>query len=104
VADYVGRSDSGRRKAIITQYIVNAVDKCEILTLQDNYIEITAGDNSEIIARAAAVKVSFSSDVPLGFLAFLPIFLLDHVFSLLYTLPMKKQLLIKDLGVTKNVN
>lgn len=37
-------------------YKVNEVDKIEILTLQDNYIEITAGDNSEIISRAAAVR------------------------------------------------
>ncbi|MBI4763305.1 MAG: MBL fold metallo-hydrolase [Deltaproteobacteria bacterium] len=40
----------------MAQYTVNEVDKVEILTLQDNYIEITAGDNSEIIHRAAAVK------------------------------------------------
>jgi 7,8-dihydropterin-6-yl-methyl-4-(beta-D-ribofuranosyl)aminobenzene 5'-phosphate synthase len=37
-------------------YPLTAVDQCEILTLQDNYIEITAGDNSDIIHRAAAVK------------------------------------------------
>jgi 7,8-dihydropterin-6-yl-methyl-4-(beta-D-ribofuranosyl)aminobenzene 5'-phosphate synthase len=35
---------------------VNEVDKIEILTLQDNYIEITARDSNEIITRAAAVK------------------------------------------------
>ena len=40
----------------MAQYPLNEIDKCEILTLQDNYIEITAGDNSEIIKRAAAVK------------------------------------------------
>jgi 7,8-dihydropterin-6-yl-methyl-4-(beta-D-ribofuranosyl)aminobenzene 5'-phosphate synthase len=40
----------------MTPYAVKEVDKCEILTLQDNYIEITAGDNSDIIHRAAAVK------------------------------------------------
>ncbi len=40
----------------MAQYPLKAVDKCEILTLQDNYIEITAGDNSEIIKRAAVVK------------------------------------------------
>ncbi|MEA3470699.1 MAG: MBL fold metallo-hydrolase [Thermodesulfobacteriota bacterium] len=31
---------------------LNEVDKVEILTLQDNYIDITAMDNSEIITRA----------------------------------------------------
>jgi 7,8-dihydropterin-6-yl-methyl-4-(beta-D-ribofuranosyl)aminobenzene 5'-phosphate synthase len=40
----------------MTPYAVKEIDKCEILTLQDNYIEITAGDNNEIIHRAAAVK------------------------------------------------
>jgi 7,8-dihydropterin-6-yl-methyl-4-(beta-D-ribofuranosyl)aminobenzene 5'-phosphate synthase len=40
----------------MTQYAVKEVDKCETLTLQDNYIEITAGDNSDIIHRASAVK------------------------------------------------
>jgi 7,8-dihydropterin-6-yl-methyl-4-(beta-D-ribofuranosyl)aminobenzene 5'-phosphate synthase len=36
-------------------YTVNAVDKVEILTLQDNYIDITAMDNSEIILRARSI-------------------------------------------------
>ena len=31
---------------------LNEVDKVEILTLQDNYIDITAMDNNEIITRA----------------------------------------------------
>jgi len=31
---------------------INAADRIEILTLQDNYIEITAMDNSEVISRA----------------------------------------------------
>lgn len=32
---------------------LNEVDRVEILTLQDNYIDITASDNSAIISRAA---------------------------------------------------
>jgi 7,8-dihydropterin-6-yl-methyl-4-(beta-D-ribofuranosyl)aminobenzene 5'-phosphate synthase len=40
----------------MAQFPLNPIDKCEIQTLQDNYIEITAGDNSEIISRATAVK------------------------------------------------
>ena len=32
---------------------LNEVDRVEILTLQDNYIDITAGDNSEVILRAS---------------------------------------------------
>jgi len=35
---------------------VNEVDRIEILTLQDNYIDITAGDNSEIVLRAMPVR------------------------------------------------
>ena len=35
---------------------INEVDKIEILTLQDNYIDITALDNSEIVTRAMPVK------------------------------------------------
>lgn len=33
----------------------NALDRVEILTLQDNYIDITAMDNSEVIQRARSV-------------------------------------------------
>jgi 7,8-dihydropterin-6-yl-methyl-4-(beta-D-ribofuranosyl)aminobenzene 5'-phosphate synthase len=40
----------------MAQYTLNAVDKVEILTLQDNYIEMTARDGSEIISRAAPLK------------------------------------------------
>ncbi|HQQ88578.1 MAG TPA: hypothetical protein PLA72_11315, partial [Smithellaceae bacterium] len=32
------------------------VDKVEVLTLQDNYIEMTAMDNSAVISRAAPLK------------------------------------------------
>jgi 7,8-dihydropterin-6-yl-methyl-4-(beta-D-ribofuranosyl)aminobenzene 5'-phosphate synthase len=35
---------------------INEVDRIEILTLQDNYIDITAGDNSEIVLRAMPVR------------------------------------------------
>jgi 7,8-dihydropterin-6-yl-methyl-4-(beta-D-ribofuranosyl)aminobenzene 5'-phosphate synthase len=35
---------------------LNAVDKVEILTLQDNYIEMTAMDNSAVITRAMPLK------------------------------------------------
>jgi len=40
----------------MTSYKLNAVDKIEILTLQDNYIEMTATDGSDIISRAAPLK------------------------------------------------
>ena len=35
---------------------LKAVDKVEILTLQDNYIEMTAMDNNTIVTRAAPLK------------------------------------------------
>jgi len=35
---------------------LNAVDKVEILTLQDNYIEMTAMDNNAVITRAMPLK------------------------------------------------
>ena len=35
---------------------LKAVDKIEILTLQDNYIEMTAMDNNAVIARAVPLK------------------------------------------------
>jgi len=40
----------------MAQTKLTAVDKIEILTLQDNYIEMTAMDNSAIISRAAPLK------------------------------------------------
>ena len=38
------------------QYKLKPVDKVEIWTLQDNYIEITAMDNSAVVTRATALK------------------------------------------------
>jgi len=35
---------------------LNEVDKVEILTLQDNYIDIAAMDNTDIVHRAMPVK------------------------------------------------
>jgi 7,8-dihydropterin-6-yl-methyl-4-(beta-D-ribofuranosyl)aminobenzene 5'-phosphate synthase len=35
---------------------VKGIDKVEILTLQDNYIDLTAMDNNEIIRRASPLK------------------------------------------------
>jgi 7,8-dihydropterin-6-yl-methyl-4-(beta-D-ribofuranosyl)aminobenzene 5'-phosphate synthase len=35
---------------------IREVDKIEMLTLQDNYVDLTAGDNSEIIQRAVPLK------------------------------------------------
>ncbi|RLC30707.1 MAG: MBL fold metallo-hydrolase [Deltaproteobacteria bacterium] len=35
---------------------INEVDKVEILTLQDNYIDLTSGDSTDIVLRAMPVK------------------------------------------------
>ncbi|MRR16205.1 MAG: MBL fold metallo-hydrolase [Deltaproteobacteria bacterium] len=35
---------------------LNAVDKVEIITLQDNYIEMTAMDNTAVVTRAMSIK------------------------------------------------
>lgn len=45
-----------RREGMSQSINLNAVDRVEILTLQDNYIEITATDNSQIIRRAIGVS------------------------------------------------
>ena len=37
---------------------INEVDKVEILTLQDNYIDLISRDNTEIVQRARLVKGS----------------------------------------------
>jgi 7,8-dihydropterin-6-yl-methyl-4-(beta-D-ribofuranosyl)aminobenzene 5'-phosphate synthase len=38
------------------QNLINKIDKVEILTLQDNYIDLTATDNSAIIKRALPLR------------------------------------------------
>ena len=35
---------------------INAVERIEILTLQDNYIDITVRDDNDVVTRAAAIK------------------------------------------------
>ncbi|MDP2855185.1 MAG: MBL fold metallo-hydrolase [Smithellaceae bacterium] len=41
---------------MMAKITLKAVDKVEILTLQDNYIEMTAMDNNAIVTRAAPLK------------------------------------------------
>jgi len=40
----------------MNRFRINEVDKIEILTLADNYLDLLSGDNSPIIARAVPVK------------------------------------------------
>ena len=47
--------DNGRREEITDggcQINTIAVDKVKILTLQDNYIDITSQDNSDVVIRS----------------------------------------------------
>lgn len=40
----------------MAQFKLNQVDKLEIWTLEDNYVDLLSGDNSAIVARAMPVK------------------------------------------------
>ncbi len=40
----------------MAQFKLNQVDKVEIWTLEDNYVDLVSGDNSAIVARAIPVK------------------------------------------------
>ena len=40
----------------MAQINLNVVDKVEILTLQDNYIDLTAMDNNDIVTRAMPLQ------------------------------------------------
>lgn len=45
-----------KEDAMQTPILINEIEKVEILTLQDNYIDLTAMDNSAIIQRALPLK------------------------------------------------
>jgi 7,8-dihydropterin-6-yl-methyl-4-(beta-D-ribofuranosyl)aminobenzene 5'-phosphate synthase len=40
----------------MAQFKLNQIDKVEILTLEDNYLDLVSGDNSDIITRAMPLK------------------------------------------------
>lgn len=54
---------------------INEVDKVEVLTLQDNYIDLLSGDNTEVVKRAMPVKGAEIKNSILG----------EHGFSALVT-------------------
>jgi len=74
--------------------ILNAVDKVEILTLQDNYIEMTAMDGSAVISRAVPLK---AGEIRASILA-------EHGFSALVktTINGKAHTLLFDFGFSEN--
>ncbi len=73
---------------------LNAVDKVEILTLQDNYIDITAMDSNAIVTRANPLK---EGEIRVSVLA-------EHGFSALVrpTLGNKTHTLLFDFGFSEN--
>jgi 7,8-dihydropterin-6-yl-methyl-4-(beta-D-ribofuranosyl)aminobenzene 5'-phosphate synthase len=52
----VATDKNGEGKHIMAQFKLNQVDKLEIWTLEDNYIDVASLDNSAILARAIPVK------------------------------------------------
>ncbi len=76
------------------QIPLRSVDKVEILTLQDNYIEMTAMDNSAIITRAAPLK---EGEIRASILA-------EHGFSALIktTADSKTHTLLFDFGFSED--
>lgn len=77
------------------RFKINEVDKVEILTLADNYIDLASGDNSDIVSRAVPVK-----DMQL-----VTSILADHGFSALVkcTTKDKKRTMIFDFGFSMDV-
>lgn len=73
---------------------LNAVDKVEILTLQDNYIEITAMDSNTVVTRANPLK---EGEIRASVLA-------EHGFSALVktALGNKTHTLLLDFGFSEN--
>lgn len=73
---------------------LKAVDKVEILTLQDNYIEMTAMDNNAVITRAAPLK---EGEIRASILA-------EHGFSALVkvTAEGKTRAMLFDFGFSEN--
>jgi len=83
-----------RRKEMMVSTKLNAVDKIEILTLQDNYIEMTAMDNNAIVTRAMPLQ---EGEIRASVLA-------EHGFSALVktTVAGKTHTLLFDFGFSEN--
>jgi len=91
-----------------TGFTLKEVDVVEVVTLQDNYIEITAQDNSDIISRASALKdgeIKNSIQAEHGFSAFVTTTAADERRTLLFDFgfsPQGAAYNAKALGVTMN--
>ena len=67
--------------------MIKEIDKLEVLTLQDNYIDIIAGDNSEIVQRAMPIKdmeIKNSLLAEHGFSAIVTAYEMEETHSLLF--------------------
>ncbi len=78
----------------MSQAKLDAVDKVEILTLQDNYIEMTAMDNSAMVTRAMPLK---DGEIRASILA-------EHGFSAIVKTTMgdKTKTMLFDFGFSEN--
>lgn len=85
---------SKKKKDAMVTKALNAVVKIEILVLQDNYIEMTAMDDNEIISRAVPLK---AGEIRASILA-------EHGFSALVkaTANSKTRMLLFDFGFSEN--
>ena len=73
--DKVKEQSSGKeQETVSSRYALNAVDKVEIITLADNYIDLIVRDDSEIVSRGAPL----THDLELR-----DSFLAEHGFSVL---------------------
>jgi 7,8-dihydropterin-6-yl-methyl-4-(beta-D-ribofuranosyl)aminobenzene 5'-phosphate synthase len=79
----------------MAQFKLNQVDKLEIWTLEDNYIDLVSGDNSVIVARAVPVKdMQLTNSI-----------LAEHGFSAILTTTTreKPRTMIFDFGLSEDV-
>jgi len=79
----------------MAQFKLNQVDKLEIWTLEDNYIDLVSGDNSAIVARAVPVKdMQLTNSI-----------LAEHGFSAIVTATTKDKprTMLFDFGLSEDV-
>jgi len=79
----------------MAEFKLNQVDKLEIWTLEDNYIDLVSGDNSAIVARAVPVKdMQLTNSI-----------LAEHGFSAIVTTTTKDKprTMLFDFGLSEDV-
>jgi 7,8-dihydropterin-6-yl-methyl-4-(beta-D-ribofuranosyl)aminobenzene 5'-phosphate synthase len=79
----------------MAQFKLNQVDKLEIWTLEDNYIDLVSGDNSAIVARAVPVRdMQLTNSI-----------LAEHGFSAIVTATTKEKprTMLFDFGLSEDV-